>query len=191
MGVGRSIATKLLRSMLRCAPEERRGWVEAMLRELDFVETDGDAGTDSGSGRGRGEWAALSWALGCTVVVFRECARGWGAALGQILGIRSKEEGKMNSTGKKTLGVLAGIGVALVLGVAFFFMAPSISQALVTVGVPRTMWSHILTVILPAEIIVVVAAIVLWRRHRAPIAVGMLLTGFVMAAHVVVHVAMH
>jgi hypothetical protein len=38
---------------------------------------------------------------------------------------------------------------------------------------------------------VVVAAIVLWRKQRAPIAVGMLLTGFVMAAHVVVTVATH
>jgi hypothetical protein len=53
------------------------------------------------------------------------------------------------------------------------------------------MWTHILTVILPAELIVVVAAILLWRKRHAPIAAGLLLTGFVMAAHVAVMLASH
>ena len=176
----RALAEKLLRTMLRLAPEERRAWAEAMLRELDFI------GRDSKWG----EWAALVWALGCTTAIFRECLRGWGTWLWKqcmyLLGIRSTEEGnKMNSTGKKTLGVLAGIGMALALGVILFFMRNVISNTLLAIGVPRTMWTHILTVILPAEVIVVVAAIVLWRRRLAPVAIGMLLTGFVMAAHVV------
>jgi hypothetical protein len=167
--------------MLRYAPERRRDWVEALLGELEFV---------------RGDWAALFWALGCTSVVFRELLRVWlewfGKKMASLFGNRScEEENTMNSTRKKTLGVLAGVAIALALGVGFFFLRHAISDMLFAVGIPRTMWSHILSVILPAEIIVVVAAIVLWRRKLAPIAVGLLLTGFVMAAHVAVTVATH
>jgi len=176
MGAARNLAAKLLRAMLKYAPQEKRAWVEAMLRELDFIE---------------GEWPALFWALGCTTAIFRECLREWGSWLwkqfANLFGIRPiQEENKMNSTGKKTLGVLSGIGIALALGVSFFFLRHVISDMLLAVGIPRTMWSHILSVILPAEVIVVVAAILLWRKKRAPVAVGLLLTGFVMAAHVVV-----
>ena len=186
MGAPRTLAERLLRALLRCAPEGRRAWVEAMLRELDFIGLDGPSG----------DWAALFWALGCTTVIFREwltegtawCMK-W---LASLFGIRStKEESKMNATGKKTLGVLAGMGIALAFGVGLFFLRNVIADVLLAIGIQRSMWSHILSVILPAEIFVVVAAIVLWRKQRAPIAVGMLLTGFVMAAHVVVTVATH
>ena len=181
MGAARSLAGKLLRAMLRHAPEERRAWVEAMLRELDFIGLD----------RKHGDWAALFWALGCTSAIFRECLRGWGTWLWKrcmdLLGIRPvKEENKMNSTGKKTLGVLAGIGIALAFGVGMFLLRNVIADMLQAVGIQRSMWSHIFSVIVPAEEIVVVAAILLWRRRLAPVAVGLLLTGFVMAAHVVV-----
>jgi hypothetical protein len=176
MGAARNLAAKLLRAMLRYAPQEKRAWVEAMLRELDFIE---------------GEWPALSWALGCTTAIFRECLRGWGAWLrrqiANLLGIRPvQEENKMNSTGKKTLGVLSGIGIALAIGVIAFLLRNVIADALLAVGIPRTMWSHVLTVILPTEVIVVVAAILLWRRNRAPVAVGLLVPALLMGAHVVV-----
>ena len=92
----------------------------------------------------------------------------------------------MNSTGKKTLGVLSGIGIALAIGVIAFLLRNVIADALLAVGIPRTMWSHVLTVILPTEVIVVVAAILLWRRNRAPVAVGLLVPALLMGAHVVV-----
>jgi hypothetical protein len=181
----RTWAEKLLRAMLWLAPAERRDWVEAMLRELDFI------GLDAGLDKKGGDWAALFWALGCTGAIFRESLRGWGAWLwkqfASLFGIRTtEEENKMNSTGKKTLGVLAGVGMALALGVTLFFLKNVIADMLLAVGIPRTMWTHILSVIVPAEAIVVVAAVLLWRRRLAPVAVGLLLTGFVMAAHVVV-----
>jgi hypothetical protein len=184
MGVARTVAEKLLRAMLRYAPEERRAWVEAMLRELDFI------GLDSKWG----EWAALSWALGCTTVIFRECLRGWGIWLwkqfASLLGIRPNEEGnKMNSTGKKTLGVLSGIGIALAFGVGMFLLRNVIADMLLAVGVPRTMWSHIFSVILPTELIVIFAAILLWRRKRAPVAVGLLVPALLMGAHLVIFLA--
>jgi hypothetical protein len=176
MGAARTLAAKLLQAMLRYAPEDKRAWVEAMLRELDFIE---------------GEWPALHWALGCTTAIFRECLRGCGEWLqrqiANFLGIRPiQEENKMNSTGKKALGVLSGIGIALAIGVGAFLLRNVIADALLAVGIPRTMWSHVLTVILPTEVIVVVAAILLWRRKRAPVAVGLMVPALVMGAHVVV-----
>jgi len=183
MGAPRTLAERLLRAMLRLAPEERRAWVEAMLRELDFV------GRDAGMGEKRGDWAALFWALGCTGVIFRESLRGcvmwiWKRCVG-FLGMQSNEEGKkMNSTGKKTLEVLTGFGIALAFGVGVYLLRHVIADMLLAIGIQHSMWSHILSTILPVEIIVVVAAIVLWRRQRAPVAVGLLVPAVGMAAHV-------
>jgi hypothetical protein len=178
-GWARRLAEWLLRAMLRHGPQDRRAWVEAMLGELDWVE---------------GDLAALFWALGCGSVVVRECMRAGALWLGrwiaELLGIENDKEGKrMNSTAKKTLGVLAGVGMALVLGVSVFFLAPSIGRALEGVGIQRNMWTHVLTVILPTEIIAVVAAVWLWRRRKVPVAAGILATAGLMAVHVVITVA--
>jgi hypothetical protein len=184
MGSARAWAERLLRAMLRHAPAERRAWVEAMLRELDFIGVD----------QKHGEWAALFWALGCTGAIFRECLRGWGTWLlkqcTNLLGIRPTEEGdKMNSTGKKTVGVLSGIGIALAFGVGVYLLRNVIADMLLAVGVPRTMWSHVLSTILPTELIVVGAAILLWRRQRAAVAIGLLVPAVLMGAHVVIFLA--
>jgi hypothetical protein len=184
MGAPRTFAARLLRAMLSLTPRERRAWVEAMLRELDFIGLD----------QTNGDWAALFWALGCTDAIFRECVRGWGTWLlkqcASLLGIRPIEEGdRMNSTGKKTLGVLTGIGLALGLGVAAYLLRNVIADMLLALGVPRTMWSHILSVILPTELIVVGSAILLWRRQRAAVAIGLLVPAVLMGAHVVIFLA--
>ena len=147
-----------------------------MLRELDFID---------------GEWPALFWALGCTTVIFRECLSAWATWLWKqfttLFGIRSsQEENKVNSTGKKTLGVLSGVGIALAIGVGAYFLRHLIASMLRAVGIPLTMWSHLLSVLFPTEAILVIAAIMLWRKKHAPIAIGILVTCFVMAAHVVV-----
>ena len=40
MGTPRRLAAGLLRTVVRLAPAESRGWASAMLRELDFVHGD-------------------------------------------------------------------------------------------------------------------------------------------------------
>ena len=174
-GVGRRIASWWLQTMLRYAPAASQAWFEAMLGELEFVE---------------GDWAALFWALGCTSVVLREWMRVWAVWIGGgcavLFGNQPNEEGKMNATGRKTLGVLSGIGIALALGVGAFFIAPSIAKALQSVGVPRTAGMHLLTILVPTELVLAGAAIWLWRHRKAPVAVGILATGLAMAGHIVV-----
>ena len=92
----------------------------------------------------------------------------------------------MNSTGKTTLSVLAGMGIAIALGVSAYLLRHVIADALATVGIQRSGLSHLLSVMLPTELILVVAAILLWRRKRAPVAIGLLVSAVLMAAHVAV-----
>ena len=174
----RTLARRLLRAALQFASPACREWAEAMLSELEFIE---------------GEWPALFWALGCTTAIFRQCLLEWGAQFGRqvgnLLGIRqTKEESRMNSTGKKTLGVLSGVGIALALGVGAFFLRDVIADMLQAVGIQRSMWSHLLSVLLPTELVLIVAAVLLWKR-RAAVSVGILVTCAVMAIHVAVTLA--
>ena len=97
----------------------------------------------------------------------------------------------MNETGKNTLGVLIGVVSALALGVLAFLLRNVIADALATMGIQRSMMSHILSVIVPTELIVVGAAVLLWRRKRAAVAVGLLVPALLMGAHLVVHLASH
>ena len=180
MGAPRSLARKLLRAALQFASPACREWAEAMLSELEYIE---------------GEWPALFWALGCTTAIFRQCVLEWstqlGNQLGRFLGIRqTKEESKMNSTGKKTLGVLSGVGIALALGVGAFFLRDVIADMLQAVGIQRSMWSHLLSVLMPTEVVLIIAAVLLWKR-RAPVSIGILVTCAVMAIHVAVTLASH
>jgi hypothetical protein len=179
MGLPRNLAARLLRALLRYAPPERRAWAEAMLREMEFIEP---------------EWDALFWALGCTTVIFREClgelALWIRTQLAQFFGFRQiEEENNMNATGKKTLGFLSGMGIALALGVVAYLLRYVIADILKAFGIPPTMWSHILSVMLPTEIIVIGAAIVLWQRKRVAVAVGLLVPAVVMGGHVVLFLA--
>src|SRR5271170_7198201 len=151
MGNARIVARKLLTAVLRSCPEESREWAEAMLRELDFIE---------------GDWAALFWALGGVTAIFRHSGgvRAW---------FRRRKEDRMNDMGKKTLGLLSGIGLAVAL------LFPSL-------GLDHTEWIHVLTIVILPETAFVTAAILLWRK-RTPTALGILLTGLVLVVHVLHH----
>ena len=96
----------------------------------------------------------------------------------------------MNSTGKKTLGVLSGAGIAIALGVGMFFLRNVIAEMLLAVGIQKSMWSHLLSVLAPTELVLIIAAVLLWKR-RTPVAVGILVTCAAMAVHVAVTLASH
>ncbi len=61
MRATRGLASKLLHTVARYSSSGRQDWTNAMLRELDFIESD---------------WAALFWALGSTTAIFRHSAGG-------------------------------------------------------------------------------------------------------------------
>jgi hypothetical protein len=170
MGVPRRLALALLRGVLRLAPEESREWASAMLRELDFIE---------------GEWSALFWALGSAAAILRHAASLWRTWLYK----KTNQEGRMNNTGKRVLGV--GMGVLCALGLVGCAVAGLrfLELAFPGLGLQHSAWAYWLAVLAIPEAVFVGATILLWRR-RGPVAAGILATALMMALHVAVHVAM-
>jgi len=164
----RRLAEAALRAVLRLAPRQSREWASAMQRELDFIQ---------------GDWAALFWALGSAGAVLRHAA----SVLLMSLKNKSKEEKRMNSTGKKALGVGVGILSALMLaGCAFAVLRIA---ALLFPGLQHSSTVYWISVVVIPELILVAATILLWRR-RGPVAAGILATALVMGLHLAVHFAM-
>ena len=166
MGAVRNLASQVLSTVLSHAPPEAREWAEAMLRELDYID---------------GDWAALFWALGSTTAIFRRW--GWKWLIGKI---RQSEEKKMENLGKKTAGLAAGILMAAALVAAAFGLLFLTAVLFPSLGLDHIEWTHVLTIVVIPEIIFVVAAIQLWRKRR-PMAAGILVTGLVLATHVLMH----
>jgi hypothetical protein len=164
----RRLAEAALRAVLRLAPRQSREWASAMQRELDFIH---------------GDWAALFWALGSAGAVLRHAA----SMLLMSLKNRSKEERRMNSTGKKALGVGLGIFSALMLaGCAFAVLRIAI---ILFPSLQHSSTVYWMSVVVIPELILVAATILLWRR-RGPVAAGILATALVMGLHLAVHFAM-
>jgi hypothetical protein len=167
----RRMATRLLAFVVRHTSSGSQEWANAMLRELDFIESD---------------WAALFWALGSTTAIFRRVGRGLMAMLGRRP--VKKEELKMKDVGEKAAGIASGVLIALgVVMCAFgllwlwfhFFPVPGIG--------PVPWW---VAVIVIPESIFVVAVASLWKKRKS-VAVGILLLAITLMTHFIFHLANH
>ena len=172
MSALREFAARWLRAVVRRAPPGSKAWASAMLRELDFIESD---------------WAALLWALGSTAAICRHSAREWRTWFSR----RGREEERtMKETAMKVVGVLFGVFIALgVLAVGAFGVHGVVFRIfpdLAHGSVPWPVWIASLLV----EALLVVGAVKLWQKRR-PMAVGILLTALVFATHFVIHLASH
>jgi hypothetical protein len=170
MGTPRNLAARLLAAVLRLAPPESREWASAMLAELDFID---------------GDWPALFWALGCAAAIARHSATNWRSWFSNT---KHPREEKMSSTGKKTVGVLSGAGLALLLAFAGMGLVEFLGFMFPAAGIQHLQWPHFLGAIVIPEIVFVVSAILLWRK-RPPVALGILLMGAAIGVHVAVHFA--
>jgi len=171
MGAPRRLAARLLGAAVRLAPGASSDWAEAMLRELDFIE---------------GEWEALFWALGSMTVILRHAASEWRSWLKG----KTKEEERMNNTGKKALGVGLGMVSALAMVGCAFAVLRIASILFPGLGWEHSRWAYWMAVLAIPEAIFVVATVLLWRK-KGPVAAGILATGLVMALHVAVHFTLH
>src|SRR5215472_5727991 len=165
MGTGRKLASALLKTALRHSSAESRCWAEAMLGELDFVESD---------------WAALRWAVGGSTALLRHSASRRGSRwLTRMLG----PEGEPASARKKALGAVLGVGLSgaiLALGVCGLWRH-------LLVYLPQAHWERAaIAVIAALEVGYLRGAIALWR-HRRPVAVGILLAAVALTVHVAIH----
>jgi|HubBroStandDraft_6_1064221.scaffolds.fasta_scaffold05523_6 hypothetical protein len=176
----RSLALKLLTAVVRRTPSHSQEWAGAMLRELDFIESD---------------WAALFWALGSTTAIFKHAGRGLMKKMMNNLGKHSGEKGNSmdnkpmnNKIGAKASGIAAGILIALGVAVSgfgivwlLFYLFPKWDLG------PFPWWVGVIVI---PEIIFLVAILRLWQKRR-PMAVGILLSAIVLATHFLIHVANH
>jgi hypothetical protein len=170
MGRIRAFAHSLMLFVIRHAPGISGEWAEAMLRELDYIP---------------GDWESLFWALGSTLAIFRQSSRTLWA---RLLKLPTPQEKHMNSTTRKTLGVLTGMGLALALAIAAFGLLFLTAVLFPSLHIDHAEWTHLLFIIVLPEIIFVAAAIRLWRT-RLPFAAGILITAAAIATHVVIHLA--
>jgi len=172
MSAPRKLAKYLMRTAVRYASPESREWAEGMLHELDYIE---------------GDWSALFWALGSTIAIFQLAARSWIAQVGNEA--RPDKRG-VKPMGKKMIGVATGIAVATALILTAFGLLLLTNALFPALGLDRAEWTHILTIVVIPETIFAVAAVMLWRK-RGPMVAGILLTGALLAVHVVMHFAGH
>jgi hypothetical protein len=169
MSAIRRLAQSILRAAVRRSAVESEEWALAMLAEMEFIDSD---------------WAALWWAMGCCTAICRQSGH---CILKRFRKQAAHKEAGMNDGGKKALGFVSGIGLALgvtavALGLLFgaFSLFPSIEAH------QMGQWFHLgIGVIIP-ETIFIVTTILLWRKRR-PMAIGILL----FAAATWVHLAIH
>jgi hypothetical protein len=172
MGAPRRLAAALLRAVLRMAPPASREWASAVLRELDFIP---------------GEWAALFWALGSAAAIFRHAGGAWRLWFAQL---KSNGEERMNSKGRKAIGIVSGAVSAVMLVACAFGLLHLTSILFPGLGIVNTGWTHLLTMVVIPEAVFIAAAFVLWRSRR-PIAAGILLIAVAIGLHVAIWAAIH
>jgi hypothetical protein len=165
MRVFRKLATRLLSTAVRYSSPESRGWGEAMLGELDFVE---------------GDWDALRWTAGSLTALLRHSAP---RQLDSLLERTVGSAGTPRPTRKKALEVVLGVGLAAtVLGL----LVCVLWRRLLVLLPPANWQNATVAVIAGVEIAYVRGALALWRQRRL-MAMGILLAGVALTAHVALH----
>ncbi len=173
MSLVRGFASGLLRTATRYSPAETRDWASAMLRELDSVE---------------GDWAALFWATGSASVLFRSA----GGALKGSLGTCLQEKGKLKRKGiaKQAAGAASGILIAAVLAICAYGLYRFFVHSFPSIEMGRVPWVAWLTVIAVPEMIFIAFVVGQWRKNRS-MALGIMLSGTVLAVHFAIHIMNH
>ena len=171
MSPARSFASRLLGAMARLSPSQSRPWADAMLRELDFVESD---------------WGALRWAMGSATALLRHAApRLWRLALARRVPMGDLTFKDLST---KTTGFLSGVVCS---GAVLFLCAGPLAR-LVPVVVPSASRMGQLQLVecsiafaLP-EMAFAAAAVALWGTRRS-VATGILMSAVTLIAHLIIH----
>ena len=173
MSLLRGLATRLLCGVARLAPERSRVWALAMLRELEFVESD---------------WEGLWWALGGTTAILKHSGREWMAWC--FRHARRWEEQAMEQMGKKAGLLAAGALGAVLLVIGAFCLLYLTAVSFPGLDIEHSEGAHFFVVLVIPVAICLAAVLWLWRKKR-PAALGILLSVAVFGTHVAVHFANH
>ena len=171
----RKFAVKLLNGVTRNSQPQNQGWGNAMLRELDFIDSD---------------WASLMWALGGTTAILKHSvaitARGWVRQQ-----IDRRGEWTPKNVVKKVAGLASGVGISAgVLAVSIVGVSRLLSAVISTRKFEHLHWLGWLPVLVIPEGIFAIAAIALWRKRR-DMAGGIVLGAVALGLHVIVYVTTH
>ncbi len=175
MSMARRLAYRLLNSVVRHASPDGQDWASAMLRELDFVESD---------------WGALLWALGSTTALFRHSVpRQLRARLEKFFG--TTERGMLKNIKKMTAGMLWGVVIAsLVLTISLLGLLRAAPLLFPEWHVGHARFVQWLAIVGIPEAVFMATAVALWRRKR-PMAAGVLLAAMVLMTHAIIHGLTH
>jgi hypothetical protein len=174
MSAARRLSSRLLHAVVRHASSDSQGWARAMLRELDYIDSD---------------WAALFWALGGTTAIFRYSVPREVRALIERHSNRSQAL-MMNNIGQKATGVISGVVIAVAVLASAFGLVRLLFSLVPAWDIERMPWAEWLTVIVVPETIFIVTAVAVWRRRRS-MAIGILLSAITLITHFVFHLATH
>ncbi len=171
----RKFAVKLLNGVTRNSQPESQGWGNAMLRELDFIDS---------------EWASLMWALGGTTAILKQSiaitARGWVRQQ-----IDRRGEWTLKNVGKKVARLASGVAISAgVLAVSIVGVARLLSAVISARKFEQLHWLGWLPVLVIPEGVFAIAAIALWRKRR-DMARGIVLGAVALGVHVIVYVTTH
>jgi hypothetical protein len=167
----RRIAVRVLTAMVRRSSSEGRAWAEAMLRELDFVQSD---------------WSALRWAVGgATVLCKHTVSQRMNASFRRVF----NDARSLKGIAKATPAVLAGVAVAGVVLSMCVLLLSSLTHAPWFQPTMGKLADRTLFVVVP-EAVYVTSAAALWQRRR-PVAAGILAAGAILMTHAIVHFATH
>ena len=175
MAIIRKLALRFLLAVMAHSSADRKEWGNAMLRELDFVETD---------------WEGLIWVLGSAVVLLRYAVPDSVRALvakGVGLWQQQSLQRMLGNAFELTIGLLVSAGVLFGSVYGLRFLAPLLFPDW---HVEDRSWAQCLAVIFVPEAIFASGAVVLWWRRRV-VAKGILLGALTLLAHFVVYVTTH
>lgn len=167
MSAVRNIARCALALVVRVCPKDSRSWGRAMLREMDYAESD---------------WDALRWALGSTAAVCR-----------YSLIQRLNHWHSVAAAGAVSLRRHTSWVVPLAFGVAAAAIVLAIS-AMALATLVQTSWlessrekgAELLMVVAVPDAICALCAFLLWRVHKR-VASGVLAAGVTLALHSIIY----
>lgn len=173
--MSRRLASKLLTAVIRHSPSGSQCWGNAMLREMDFIESDR---------------AALWWALGSTAAIITySIPRGVTAWLEKHFGQRN--EALLRTLGKKAAGVVLGVVFSIGVLSTCVFSLRRVSPLLFPAWHLTQMASaQFMTVLGIPETTFVIAAVALWRKRRT-VSAGILLGAITLMSHFIIYVSTH
>lgn len=163
----RRMASRLLNATVERSSAESRSWGNAMLREMDFLESD---------------WAALLWALGSTTAL---CRHSISRQLKMRFDRSSPEALSLKSMAKRIPAILSGIAVAGVVLSLCIVALSSLIHASWFEATQEKLVERLLVVVVP-EVVYIVGAAALWRWRKS-VALGILTAGVILITHAVVH----